>query len=245
MHPRLTPSPVGNLLFPCSALRVASCPQDRPQVRTLECRDTPISLGETRGFRDPQCRRLSRGLQNGLPGIPGCGGIQRMLGTRSESLFSDRAWTSAFLAPEEVGACVASPHASWAIGTVVRCRPQSLASPFLEIGAYGEHSPSVGCCSLLHICGRILVRILTDSASVAGNDSICIGEAALCLHTLNRWHGNAVFQALGLPLVPLPTPHAGGLKKTPCQHFLFTSSESLSTFDLMEGLSVCASRCRK
>lgn len=42
------------------------------------------------------------------------------------------AWTSVFPAPEEVGACVASPRASWGIRTVVPCQPQSLASPFLE-----------------------------------------------------------------------------------------------------------------
>lgn len=83
--------------------------------------------------------------------------------------------------------------------------------PVLEIGAYSEHFPSVGCCSVLHISGRILVRILTDSVSVAGNNSIRIGEAALYSHALNRWHENAVLQALGLLLVPVPTPHAGGL----------------------------------
>lgn len=77
MHPCPTPLPVGSLLSPYSALRVAPCPQDRSQVRTLKCRDTSISFGATRGVRDPQ-RHI-------LAGIPVRGGIQRMLATRPES----------------------------------------------------------------------------------------------------------------------------------------------------------------
>lgn len=87
-----------------------------------------------------------------------------------------------------------------------------LGFPFF--GGWSEHFPSVGHRSVLHICGRILVRVLMDSVSVAGNNSLGIGEAAPSLRTLNGWRENAVLQALGLPSAPLPPPHAGGLKNS-------------------------------
>lgn len=105
--------------------------------------------------------------------------IQQVFAVRSQMplSFLFPAWTSTFHGPYKVGVFVASPWASLYLCQELEqwMDPQllhPLTSAFLKTGMYMECFQSIGHCFVFHICWHILLWILTDSVSVARNNSI-------------------------------------------------------------------------